>query len=176
MHSFLLPDDPWRHIKAFTCDPGRYPHPIARLYPPDGRQRPNGLHELLGFNDQFNQRLGASSTDDGMNVGVVDWSAGPVGLVVVRSPAAEQGKSNDDRVPGEIERSEKRELGCDRVSLLLFDLRYILKGGRARGLHPPVPLVPHTAQHNREQELAHKTCTSTAVERDWTCHGRMSDE
>ena len=32
MHPFLLPEDPWRHVKAFTCDPGRYPHPIARLY------------------------------------------------------------------------------------------------------------------------------------------------
>ena len=34
MRPFLLPEDPWRHVKAFTCDPGRYPHPIARLYAP----------------------------------------------------------------------------------------------------------------------------------------------
>ena len=32
MRSFLLPDDLWGHIKAFTCDPRRFPHPIARLY------------------------------------------------------------------------------------------------------------------------------------------------
>ena len=28
----MLPDDVWRHVVAFACDPVRYPHPIARLF------------------------------------------------------------------------------------------------------------------------------------------------
>ena len=50
-----------------------------------------------------------------------------------------------------------------------------------------LPLVyptyrPHIADYIRQKQKelalaqAHETCTSTAVKRDWTCHGCMSDK